>query len=368
MSNFYSYYAGTGGRQQLRQLLEHELPCQVIDVAWLKPDAAAVFDSTANLAPVRAAVCALARRDYSACFTGGDEMAVRAAFAAAEAEHFFAQARLPIDKMARDFVSQLGATIAQAVPADEAGAGTRAAPVYVAVAVDEDDIQALLAALTQRLLDTASPDALITSQRAREAAERLQAHWSDPSRRGYHVTLWHSARDSPRHLEVLKRLEHTSVRLEPRFFGMDGDVAAVLVGLAPPDAVQEPTSGCEGTADAGCHTAVPPCLNSHPHVTVWIRKKGLAYRSNDLLARLVSPEGEPQSEALVALKVQQQQQQEASGESARADEGGSAQRESEDKSYQDDLGLMLQVQATKGAEQVLAHLPRLRGSVKFHYR
>ena len=145
-------------------------------------------------------------------------------------------------------------------------------------------------------------------------------------------------------------------------------VAAVLVGLAPPDAVQEPTSGCEGTADAGCHTAVPPCLNSHPHVTVWIRKKGLAYRSNDLLARLVSPEGEPQSEALVALKVQQQQQQEASGESARADEGDSAQRESEDKSYQDDLGLMLQVQATKGAEQVLAHLPRLRGSVKFHYR
>ena len=40
----------------------------------------------------------------------------------------------------------------------------------------------------------------------------------------------------------------------------------------------------------------------------------------------------------------------------------------EDKSDQDDLGLMLQVQATKGAEQVLAHLPRLRGSVKFHYR
>ena len=199
MSNFYSYYAGTGGRQQLKQLLEHELSCKVIDVAWLKPDAAADFDSTANLAPVRAAVCALARRDYSACFTGGDEMAVRAAFAAAEAEHFFAQARLPIDKMARDFVSQLGATIAQAVPADEAGAGTRAAPVYVAVAVDEDDIQALLAALTQRLLDTASPDALITSQRAREAAERLQAHWSDPSRRGYHVTLWHSARDSLRH-------------------------------------------------------------------------------------------------------------------------------------------------------------------------
>ena len=368
MSNFYSYYAGTGGRQQLKQLLEHELSCKVIDVAWLKPDAAAVFDSTANLAPVRAVVCAMARRDYSACFTGGDERAVRAAFAAAEAEDFFAQARLPIDKMARDFVSQLGAAIAQAVPADEAGAGTRAAPVYVAVAVDDDDMQALLAALTQRLLDAASPDALITNHRAREAAERLQAYWSDPSRRGYHVTLWHSARDSLRHLEALKRLERTSVRLEPRFFGMDGDVAAVLVGLAPPDAVQEPSSGLEGTADAGCHTAVPPCLNAHPHVTVWVRKKGLAYRSNDLLARLVSPEGEPQPETLVARKVQQQQQ--ASGESAREDEGGCAQRGSEDIDDQDDLGLVLQAQATvtKGAEQVLAPLPRLRGSVTFHYR
>ena len=71
--------------------------------------------------------------------------------------------------------------------------------MYVAVAVDEDAIQILLAALTQRLIDAASPDALIANQRAREAAERLQAYWSDPSRRGHHVTLWRIARDSPRH-------------------------------------------------------------------------------------------------------------------------------------------------------------------------
>ena len=121
VSIFYRYYAGAHGRQQLRRLLEHELPCQVIGVPWLQPGAAAVFNCDVKLAPVRAAVCAMAGRDYSACFTDEDEMAVRAAFARTEAQHFFAQARLPMDDMARDFVSQLGATIAQAVPADEAG-------------------------------------------------------------------------------------------------------------------------------------------------------------------------------------------------------------------------------------------------------
>ena len=41
-SIFYRYYAGAHGRQQLRRLLEHELPCQVIGVPWLQPGAAGV--------------------------------------------------------------------------------------------------------------------------------------------------------------------------------------------------------------------------------------------------------------------------------------------------------------------------------------
>jgi hypothetical protein len=124
-----------------------------------------------------------------------------------------------------------------------------------------------------------------SEERALRLQQSLQQYASDKSR-PYHVTLWHSARDASHHLGALRALEKEkkAVRLRPEFFAMDECVAAVLVSFVE--------SGGEAGGGRGEGGRIV-CFNSHPHVTVWVAKKGLAYLSNALLARLVTPQGRP---------------------------------------------------------------------------
>jgi hypothetical protein len=97
------------------------------------------------------------------------------------------------------------------------------------------------------------------------------------------VTLWHRSRDSPERLLQLLPWRGAQLRVRPKLFAMSSSVAAVLVTLH--------TEGCVAHDTEASPQAVP-CFNSHPHLTVWIAKKGLARLSNHLLARVASPDGE----------------------------------------------------------------------------
>ena len=124
--------------------------------------------------------------------------------------------------------------------------------------------------------------------------------------RGYHVTLWHKTRDSLQQLAALEPFRGASVRVRPQIFAMNGSVAAILVSFVSGSVNHrqaDPTLAGSGTSaeEAGAgvwgvalvEKSRIPCFNTHPHVTLWIAKKGMAYLSNALLARLVSPEVGP---------------------------------------------------------------------------
>ena len=108
------------------------------------------------------------------------------------------------------------------------------------------------------------------------------------------MTLWHDSRDSTQRLEQLLPWRASSVRARPLLFAMDACVAAILVALeAENEGVEE---GGDARGD-DLPTATPrlavPSFNSHPHLTLWVEKKGLARLSNHLLARVASPDGKP---------------------------------------------------------------------------
>ena len=122
------------------------------------------------------------------------------------------------------------------------------------------------------------------------------------------MTLWHPTRDSRQQLAALEPFRGASVRVRPQVFAMNGSVAAILVSFVPGSVSRESDGtlaeswasaegaggrvGGGGLDGAGEQSRIP-CFNSHPHVTLWIAKKGMAYLSNALLARLVSPEVGP---------------------------------------------------------------------------
>lgn len=106
------------------------------------------------------------------------------------------------------------------------------------------------------------------------------------------MTLWHHSRDSPERLLQLLPWRGAQLVVRPRLFAMSSSVAAVLVTLDARDTLNTlDTQGCAAHETEASRKTVP-CFNSHPHLTMWIAKKGLARFSNNLLASVATPDGE----------------------------------------------------------------------------
>ena len=76
------------------------------------------------------------------------------------------------------------------------------------------------------------------------------------------------------------------MRARPLLFAMDSCVAAVSVALEGGDGEAERAGAAEPDA---AHRGDVPCFNPHPHLTLWVARKGLARMSNHLLARVAAP-------------------------------------------------------------------------------